>query len=98
MGEEGGGSMEGEGIDMCTMQKRGHFMEVSQHLSFFIVDQLTYKLTRAATLVKGKLLLEIMFESPLSVILSTVHQFYSLFHKVPVSNTSVQITIKESHL
>ena len=38
-----------------------------------------------------------MFESPLSVILSTVHQFYSLYHKVPVSNTSIQIT-KESYL
>ena len=39
-----------------------------------------------------------MFESPLSVILSTVHQFYSLYPKVPVSNTSIQITIKELHL
>ena len=23
--------MQGEGIDMSTMRKRGHFMEVSQH-------------------------------------------------------------------
>lgn len=27
----GSGSMEGEGIDMSTMRKRGHFVEVSQH-------------------------------------------------------------------
>ena len=24
--------MQGEGIDMSTMRKRGHFMEVSQHV------------------------------------------------------------------
>ena len=71
---------------------------VSTLLPFFIVDKSTYKLTRAATLVKGKSLLKIMFESPLSVILSTVHQFYSLYPKVPVPNTSIQITIKELHL
>ena len=39
-----------------------------------------------------------MFESPLSVMLSTVHHFYSLYHKVPASNTSIQITIKQLHL
>ena len=92
--------MQGEGIDMSTMRKRRHFMEVSQHFcpSLWTIYKWTYKLTRAATLVKWKPLLKVMFESPLSVILSTVHHFYSLYHKVPASNTSIQITIKQLHL
>ena len=79
--------MQGKGIDMSTMRKRGHFMEVSQHFC-----------PSLWTIVKGKLLLNVMFESPLSVILSTVHQLYSLYHRVPVSNANIQITIEESHL
>ena len=35
--------MYGEGIDMSTMRKRGHFMEVSQHFcpSLWTINELT---------------------------------------------------------
>ena len=35
--------MEGEGIDMSTMRKRGHFMEVSRHFSpsLWTINELT---------------------------------------------------------
>ena len=98
LGEEGWG-FAGGGDWYVHYAKKGPFYgSVSTLLSFIVDYKWTYKLTRAATLVKWKPLLKVMFESPLSVILSTVHHFYSLYHKVPASNTSIQITIKELHL
>ena len=91
--------MQGEGIDICPLCEKVAILW--KCLNTFVLlhcGQINLQAYKSCYASQREIVAKIMLESPLSVILSTVHQFYSLYPKVPVPNTSIQITIKELHL